>query len=211
MMIESCLSAQRVAQIGFNFCREEAEPETSLSTLSWNIDTRCTERDRKTHMSDIVAIAFLMTGNCDEVLMTKLRTWLQQWVYMAMAKGYNSFTLAWTPRYFPHILLASSYTWPRICSRLSPSWDSWMRMVDARSLPVVEETGTKHKNSSCTFASLINRTDTLSFSIWLTSVVSSASIENYLHWEISESICFCVASPEVGNRYFINSVATAIC
>jgi len=29
-------------------------------------------------MSDIVAIAFLITGNCDEVLMTKLRTWLQQ-------------------------------------------------------------------------------------------------------------------------------------
>jgi len=41
MMIESCLSIQRVAQIAFSFCREEAEPETSLSTLSWNIDTRC--------------------------------------------------------------------------------------------------------------------------------------------------------------------------
>jgi len=60
----------------------------------------------KTHMSDIVAIAFLTNGNCDEVLMTKLRTWLQQEVYMA--KGYNYFTLAWTPRYFPLILLASS-------------------------------------------------------------------------------------------------------
>ena len=34
MMIESCLSIQRVAQIAFSFCREEAEPETSLSTLS---------------------------------------------------------------------------------------------------------------------------------------------------------------------------------
>jgi len=35
MMIESYLSTQRVAQIGFSFCREEAaEPETSLSTLS---------------------------------------------------------------------------------------------------------------------------------------------------------------------------------
>jgi len=34
MMIDSYLSTQRVAQIGFNFCREEAEPETSLSTLS---------------------------------------------------------------------------------------------------------------------------------------------------------------------------------
>jgi len=106
MMIESCLSIQRVEQIGFSFYREEAEPETSLSTLSWNIDTRCAERDRKTHMSDIVAIVFLIPGNCDEVLMTKLRTWLQQWVYMA--KGYNSFTLAWTPRYFPLILLAPS-------------------------------------------------------------------------------------------------------
>jgi len=52
---------------------------------------------------DIVAIAFLITGNCDEVQMTKLRAWLQQW-----AKGYNSFTLAWTPRYFPLILLAPS-------------------------------------------------------------------------------------------------------
>jgi len=82
MMIESCLSTQRVAQIGFSFCREEAEPETSLLTLSWNIDMRCAERYRKTHLSDIVAIAFLITGNCDEVLMTKLRTWLQQWVYM---------------------------------------------------------------------------------------------------------------------------------
>ena len=34
LMIESCLSTQRVAQIGFSFCRKEAEPETSLSTLS---------------------------------------------------------------------------------------------------------------------------------------------------------------------------------
>jgi len=83
MMMESYLSTRRAAQIGFSFCREEAEPETSLSTLSWNIDTRCAERDRKAHMSDIVAIAFLITGNCDEVLMTKLRTWLQQWVHMA--------------------------------------------------------------------------------------------------------------------------------
>jgi len=66
MMIESCLSTQRVAQISFSFCREEAKPETSLSTLSWNIDTRCAERDKKSHMSDIVAIAFLITGNCDE-------------------------------------------------------------------------------------------------------------------------------------------------
>jgi len=33
MMIESCLSTQRVAQIGFSFYREETEPETSLSTL----------------------------------------------------------------------------------------------------------------------------------------------------------------------------------
>ena len=74
MMIESCLSTQRVAQIGFSFCRKEAEPETSFSTLSWNIDTRCAERDRKTQMSDIVAIVFLITGNCDEVLMTKLKT-----------------------------------------------------------------------------------------------------------------------------------------
>ena len=106
MMIESCLSTQRVAQIGFSFCREESEPETFLSTLSWNIDTRCAKRDRKTHMSDIVAIAFLITGNCDEVLMTKLRTGLQQWVYMA--KGYNSFTRAWTPGYFPFISLVPS-------------------------------------------------------------------------------------------------------
>jgi len=80
-----------MAQIGFSFSREEAEPETSLSTLSWNIDTRFAERDRKTHISEMVAIAFLISGNCDEVLMTK-RTWMQQWVYMA--KGYNSFTLA---------------------------------------------------------------------------------------------------------------------
>ena len=79
MMIGSCLSTQRVAQIGFSFCRKEAEPEASLSTLSWNIDTRCAERDRKTHMSDIVAIAFLITGNGNEVLMTKLRTWLCAW------------------------------------------------------------------------------------------------------------------------------------
>jgi len=64
-----------------------------------------------------------------------------------------------------------------------------------RSLPVVEETGTKHKNSSCTLVSFINRTDKLSCSVWLTSVVSSASIEKYVHWEISESICFCMASP----------------
>ena len=123
---------------------------------------------QKTHMSDIVAIAFLITGNCDEVLMTKLRTWLQQWVYMA--KRYNSFTLAWTPRYFPLILLAPSWHWPRICSRLSPSWDSCVRIVDARSLPVVEETGTKHKNYSCTLVSLINHTDKLSCSVWLTHV-----------------------------------------
>jgi len=34
MMIESCLSTQRVAPIGFSFCREEAEPEIYLSTLS---------------------------------------------------------------------------------------------------------------------------------------------------------------------------------
>jgi len=34
MMIESCFSTQRVAQIGFSFCREEAEPETFISTLS---------------------------------------------------------------------------------------------------------------------------------------------------------------------------------
>jgi len=74
MMIESCLSTQRVAQIGYSFCREEAEPETSLSTLI----RACAERDRKMHVSYIVAIAFLITGNCDEVLMTKLRTWLQQ-------------------------------------------------------------------------------------------------------------------------------------
>ena len=106
-MIESYLSTQRVAQIGFNFCREEAEPETSLSTLSWNIDTRCAERDKKTNMSDIAAIAFLITGNCDEVPMTKLRTWLQQLVYMAKA-GYYSFTPDWTPRYFLLILLAPS-------------------------------------------------------------------------------------------------------
>jgi len=105
-MIESCLSTQRVAQIGFSFCREETEPKTPLSTLSWNIDTRGAERDRKTRMSDIVVTAFLITGNCDEVLMTKLRTWLQQWAYMA--KGYNSFTLAWTPRYFTLIILAPS-------------------------------------------------------------------------------------------------------
>jgi len=105
MMIESYLSTQRVSQIGFSFCRKEAEPETSLSTSSRNIDTRWAERDRKTHMSDIVAIAFLITGNCDEVLMTKW-TWLQQCVYVA--KGYNSFTLAWTPQYFPLILLAPS-------------------------------------------------------------------------------------------------------
>ena len=39
------------------------------------------------------------------------------------------------------------------------------------------------------------RTDKPSCSVWLTSVVSSASIEKYLHWEISESICFCMASP----------------
>jgi len=106
MLIESCLSTQRVAQIGFSFCREEAKPETSLSTLSWNIDTRCAERDRKTRMSDIVAIAFLIPGNCDEVLMTKVRKWLHQWVYMS--KGHNSFTPAWTPRYFPIILRAPS-------------------------------------------------------------------------------------------------------
>jgi len=106
MINESCLSTQRVAQIGFSFCREEAEPEISVLTLSWNINTRCAERDRKTHMSDIVAITLLITGNCDEVLMTKLRTWLQQWVYMA--KGYNFFTPAWTPRYFQLILLAPS-------------------------------------------------------------------------------------------------------
>ena len=56
-----------MSQIRFTFCREEAEPESSVSTLSWNIDTRCAERDRKTHTSDIVAIAFLITGNCDEV------------------------------------------------------------------------------------------------------------------------------------------------
>jgi len=43
--------------------------------------------------------------------------------------------------------------------------------------------------------SLINRTEKLSCSVWLTSVVSSASIENHLHWEISDSICFCMASP----------------
>jgi len=29
MMIESCHSTRRVAQIGFSFCRDEAEPETS--------------------------------------------------------------------------------------------------------------------------------------------------------------------------------------
>jgi len=29
-------------------------------------------------MSDIVAIGFLITGNFDEVQMSKLRTWLQQ-------------------------------------------------------------------------------------------------------------------------------------
>jgi len=34
MMIDSCLSTQRVAQIGFSFCHEEAESQTSLSTLS---------------------------------------------------------------------------------------------------------------------------------------------------------------------------------
>jgi len=34
-----------------------------------------------------------------------------------------------------------------------------VRIADARSLPVVEETGTKHKNYSCTLVSLINRTD----------------------------------------------------
>jgi len=34
MMIESCLSTHRVAQIGFSFCREAAEPETSLSPFS---------------------------------------------------------------------------------------------------------------------------------------------------------------------------------
>ena len=43
-----------------------------------NCDTRCAKRDRKTNMSDIIAIAFLITGNCDEVQMAKLRTWLQQ-------------------------------------------------------------------------------------------------------------------------------------
>ena len=69
-------------------------------------------------------------------------------------------------------------------------------IIDAiRSLPAVEETGTKHKNSSCTLVSLINWTDKLSCSVWPTSVVSSASIEKYLHWEISEIICFCMASP----------------
>jgi len=78
--------------------------------------------------------------------------------------------------------------------QIKPSWDSWVRIVDARSLPVVEETGTKHKNYSCTLVSLINRTDKLSCSVWLTSVISSASTEKYLHWEISESICFCMAS-----------------
>jgi len=31
MMIESCLSTQRVTQIGFSFCSEEADPETFLS------------------------------------------------------------------------------------------------------------------------------------------------------------------------------------
>jgi len=70
-----------------------------------------------------------------------------------------------------------------------------VRIVDPRSLPVVEETGTKHENFSCSLVSLINRTDKLSCSVWLASVVSSASMEKYLHWELSESICFCMASP----------------
>jgi len=43
--------------------------------------------------------------------------------------------------------------------------DSWVRIVDARSLPIVEENGTKHKNSSYTLVSLINRTDKLSCSV----------------------------------------------
>jgi len=34
MMIESSFSIQRMAQIGFSFSREEAEPETSLSTFT---------------------------------------------------------------------------------------------------------------------------------------------------------------------------------
>jgi len=79
--------------------------------------------------------------------------------------------------------------------QIKPKSRYWVRIVDARPLPVVEETGTKQKNSSCTLVSLMNRTDKLSCSVWLTSVVSSASIEKYLHWEISESICFCMASP----------------
>ena len=37
--------------------------------------------------------------------------------------------------------------------QIKPSWDSWVRIVDARSLPVVEETGTKHKDSLCTLVS----------------------------------------------------------
>jgi len=40
-----------------------------------------------------------------------------------------------------------------------------------------------------------NRMDKQSCSVWLTSVVSSAGIEKYLHWEIPESICFCMALP----------------
>jgi len=85
--------------------------------------------------------------------------------------------------------------------QIKPSWDSWVRIVDARSSPV-EETGTKHENSSCTSVSLINRTDKLSCPVWLRSVVSSVGMEKYLHWDISESICFCMAKPIKGIIWF---------
>jgi len=61
--------------------RPEPDPNpnpTRKTRPDSNCDTRCAKRDRKTNMSDIIAIAFLITGNCDEVQMAKLRTWLQQ-------------------------------------------------------------------------------------------------------------------------------------
>ena len=99
-----------------------------------------------------------------------------------------------TPIFSAHITCAI-ITLATHMFQIKPSWDSWVRIVDARSSPVVEETGSKHKNYLCTLVYLINRTDKLSCSVWLTSVVSSASIEKYLHWETWESICFCMASP----------------
>ena len=114
-----------------------------LDKLSQNSCMLHKQRNKHTNACHST-IAFRIESSCDAPETTKVSTWLQQCVYIAIR--YNRGTLACTPLYASRMLLAPSYPWSRKKFESSPSLDKSVNMQSARASTVVEVSRTKHKN-----------------------------------------------------------------